>query len=194
MPPRALRRRLALRLTRGLTLGVLGIAACLDPGHPTDAWSLAELRAAAEAGDPEAQFALGRRHSVGYLAERDPAAAVQWYARAAEAGHPGAQRALAVRYREGLGVPRDLDESARLLRAAADTGDRKAQELLGVAYFRGDGVPVDYVESYRWLELASRAGSGTAREFLPTVGQRLTPQQRREAVRRAEDWLESRNP
>ena len=78
------------------------------------------LRKAAEGGDAEACFQLGRAHQAGTPPHpRDDLTAVLWLRRAAEAGHPGAMEALAQAYLAGHGVMRDPREAARWAEAAA---------------------------------------------------------------------------
>lgn len=84
---------------------------------------LAELEVAAEAGQADAQFALGMRYHTGEGASEDYAAAGRWFALAAAQGHPGASNQLA-RYRfEGLGGDKDVEEALRLFESAAASGD-----------------------------------------------------------------------
>ena len=63
--------------------------------HRPAAQALADLRASAEAGDPEAQFILGGLYLTGGGVPPD----------AAEQGHARAQYNLGAMYAEGRGVP-----------------------------------------------------------------------------------------
>jgi TPR repeat protein len=77
------------------------------------------LREAAERGDPEACFQLGRQHLRGgpHLPKDDLGAAL-WFRKAAEAGHREAMEALAQAYLGGHGVLRNPQEAARWSAAA----------------------------------------------------------------------------
>jgi TPR repeat protein len=77
------------------------------------------LREAAERGDPEACFQLGRQHLRGgpHLPKDDLGAAL-WFRKAAEAGHQGAMEALAQAYLGGHGVLRNPQEAAHWAEAA----------------------------------------------------------------------------
>ncbi len=77
------------------------------------------LREAAERGDPEACFQLGRQHLRGgpHLPKDDLGAAL-WFRKAAEAGHREAMEALAQAYLGGQGVLRNPQEAARWAEAA----------------------------------------------------------------------------
>lgn len=57
--------------------------------------ALKDLVESAEAGDVQAQFALGRRHFRGDAAPLDPLEAERWLKRAADQGHPVARIYLA---------------------------------------------------------------------------------------------------
>ncbi len=57
--------------------------------------ALKDLVDSAEAGDVQAQFALGRRHFRGEAAPLDPLEAERWLKRAADQGHPVARIYLA---------------------------------------------------------------------------------------------------
>jgi hypothetical protein len=77
------------------------------------------LREAAERGDPEACFQLGRQHLRGgpHLPKDDLGAAL-WFRKAAEAGHREAMEALAQAYLGGQGLLRNPQEAARWTAAA----------------------------------------------------------------------------
>jgi TPR repeat protein len=72
---------------------------------------------AAEQGDSEAQFLLGRMHYDGNSLAVDYVAAYQWFAIAAETGLP-----VAARYRDGL--------AERMTEAEVAEGARRAAEWL----------------------------------------------------------------
>ena len=80
-----------------------------DPrlARPADAASRARYKAAAERGEPDAQFALAYLLSAGPPAERDLPAAARLYQAAADKGHAAAMANLGVLYLKGWGVPQD---------------------------------------------------------------------------------------
>ena len=59
---------------------------------------IAVVAAAAEGGDPDAQFSLGASYAEGDGIPQDDAEAARWYQRAAEQGHVWAQNNLVVRH------------------------------------------------------------------------------------------------
>ena len=66
---------------------------------------LARDREDAEAGDPQAQSALGTAYLLGRGVEADPAEGVRWLEKAAEQDEPGALAMLGTVYSRGLGRP-----------------------------------------------------------------------------------------
>lgn len=105
------------------SLAVLAlIAALAAPVQAQDQISLADLTAAAQAGDPAAQVALGLRYQADDGTLQDHAQAAAWFRKAAEAGNPQAQNALGRLHFTGLGVTRDTATALRWLEAAAQSG------------------------------------------------------------------------
>src|SRR6187401_3368034 len=111
---------------------------------------LAGLRAAAEKGDPQAQYDLSLQLLYGAdvdPATRDTAAGLSWVRKAAEGGLVEAQRDLGTRYSLGQDVKEDRAESVRWFRKAAEQGDAESRFHLGVAYQYGQGVELDLAEA-----------------------------------------------
>lgn len=114
------------------------------------------LRRAAEDGDVEARFQLGKLYSVGAAgAPADAARAFAWFSAAGKAGHAGAAYRLGIAWRDGYGVKTDHAEAVRWLRRASDAGIAAAQFLLANAYREGDGVPRDDAEALRLYAAAA---------------------------------------
>lgn len=118
--------------------------------------SLMLMKAAAEKGDPEAQFLIGLQYKVGDGFVRDRTEAVKWLRKAAESGLVEAQYALGDLYaapdpENGLADPAEAekwlskaaeqgnldaisrlsDEEEKRLRSAAENGDPAAISRLG---------------------------------------------------------------
>lgn len=150
--------------------------------------NIEELRLAAEQGDADAQFSLGRAYVEGTGVPEDLVEAERWFRRAAERGHvgartvlrelyqfirtfaeqgnAGAQAAIGVAYAQGTGVPQDLVEAVRWFRRAAEQGHAGAQARLGMAYFQGTGVPQDFAEAVRLYRLAAQQGNAQGQAAL----------------------------
>ena len=86
-----------------------------------------QSRFAAEKGDAEAQFALGRGYELGSGVPKDLEQAAQWYRKAAEQGHAEAQYHLGLCYESGSGVPKNLEQAAEWYRKATGEGHSEAR-------------------------------------------------------------------
>jgi TPR repeat protein len=85
---------------------------------------------AAQAGNAEAQFTLGRYFSEGLGVQVDAAHACMWFSQAAEQGLASAEFALGKAYEEGAGVDADLAQACSWYRLAAAQGLPAAQLAL----------------------------------------------------------------
>ena len=134
----------------------------LSEGAPLRAFAL--FAAAAEAGDPEAAFAVGERYLAGKGTLRQPIEAARWYHRAAEAGHTRAQCRLAQLHLVGLAQDAvtsnaglfgpveagaaDYHAAARWARRAAEAGASEAQALLAYILTAGPEELRDFRRSF----------------------------------------------
>ncbi len=89
-----------------------------------------EFMAAAQAGDPVAQNALGALYNHGLGVDVDNAQAAFWYQKAADQNYPMAMRNLATLYTNGHGVPFDLTQAKIWFAKAAELGDTEAARRL----------------------------------------------------------------
>lgn len=83
-----------------------------------------ELFSAAEQGDSDAQYKLGKCFYDGIGMNEDRVEAVKWYYKAAEQGDPDAMYWLSHCYEEGIGVEKD-DDNAKKWKSKADRGYTK---------------------------------------------------------------------
>jgi uncharacterized protein len=102
---------------------------------------------AAEKGDHDAQYYVGKLYEGGLGTPPDFAAAASWYAKAADADHSAATFSLGTLYEKGLGVPADPAKAFQLYRRASGLPDN-----------------VVLVESSRYEELERAANDLAARE------------------------------
>jgi thiol-disulfide isomerase/thioredoxin len=140
-----------------------------EAGDVQDPPDVAELRRAAEQGDPEAQSQLGDLYQRGNGVPEDDAEAVAWFRRAAGQGYADAQFRLGFVYSNGEGVSPDEVESLGWFRRAAEQGYADAQFLLGFVYANGEGVPLDYAESLASFRRAAEQGHDAAQWMLGTM-------------------------
>ena len=144
-----------LGLVRGLAwllallLGPLPSSLAQQPNLP----KLAEIKAAAERGEVEAQISLADE----YASRGELAGATAWYLKAAKQNAPRAQYELG----NLLSTAKPM-ESFRWFQAAADHGYARAQIVLGTYYRDGNLVRKNLAEAYKWFSLASAQSVDTA--------------------------------
>lgn len=155
----------------GATVPLAAPAPAAAPAAP------AALRAAAEAGDSEAQFALGEAYRMGRGVATDREIALGWYQRAAGQGHLGARDALGLL----LFARGDRAQAMPLLEAAADRGDPRALYFLATAHFNGDFAARDWPLAYAQMSRAAATGFAPAKLSLIKMGQYLLPADRAKA-------------
>jgi TPR repeat protein len=115
-----------------------------------------EWKAAAEEGQPEAEFDLGVLYAQGRGVKRDLTLAEQWYRKAAEQGNAEAEFALGQMYARGWGVPRDEADAIRWFQMAnAPETDGPATDW---AVIEGYGVQKDEKQAAYWYEQAAQKG------------------------------------
>lgn len=129
--------------------------------------SFEQIKAKAEAGDLEAQDAVGEALLIGGLgAAKDEAEAVKWFRKAAEQGNAKAQGDLGLCYAKAQGVATNYTEAVKWFRKAAEQGEANGEYLLGVSYALGNGVVEDEVEAVRWFRRAAEQGDAKAQNRL----------------------------
>lgn len=145
-------------------------------------------RPLAEAGNADAQYALGIMYINGKGVAEDDAEAIEWFRLAAEQGFADAQFNLGIAYLSGRGVSRDDEEAVRWFRPAAEQNQVAAQFNLGRAFSMGQGIEKDTVQAHMWLTLATARGNANARIVLDAVAREMAPKQIAEAERLAREW------
>ncbi len=95
-----------------------------------DSEAMAWIRNAANQGDSDAQFALGRMYHLGNGVPKDYNLARDWYLKAAARSCAGAECNLGYMYHQGLGVPPDRAAALEWFRRAAAHGDTDAKRML----------------------------------------------------------------
>ena len=112
---------------------------------------------------------------------------------AAHSGDAAAQEDLGVRYSEGRGVAKNEQEAVKWFRDAAEQGASNAQYRLGMCYYRGLGIGQDLVLAHGWLTMSAGNGCQAAKKVLLTISGDMTPDQKTEAARRANEIFEKLN-
>ena len=162
-----------------------GLAAYKNREYAT---ALAELRPAAEAGDPRAQHMLGFLYAQGRGVEKDIAKTLELWRLSASQGHPPAQFTLGSLYRKGMGVKEDKKKAAELIGRAADAGYADAQYLYAIMLAQGEGIGRDLAAAYMWLDMAAAQTGLEAGAYWAAIDSFLSPAERREAERQRKRW------
>jgi len=136
---------------------VLTFAATCAFAQPT-APTLAEIKIAADAGDPVAQDKLAER--------MDSAQAEIWYRKAAGQGYAHAQgrlgNMLLMRSRMSFSLKPDAraaiaEAAVKWITLAANQGDKQGQANLADVCLEDKLVKQDLIEAYKWGELTTRS-------------------------------------
>ncbi|TZG28690.1 SPOR domain-containing protein [Sphingomonas montanisoli] len=152
-----------------------GVDAWLAGDYPK---AVAEWKAPAAAGDPDAQFNLGQAYKLGRGVPQDSNAATEWYRKAATADHEQAQATLGLQlFQSGK-----RDEAMTWLKKAADHGEARAQYVVGTAYFNGDSLPKDWSRAYAYMTRAKAQGIGAASTSLTQMDQLIPENQKQSGL------------
>lgn len=160
-----------------LRLALSALLVCLSPGCSEE--DEKELRKKEE----------NRLSEVVRKQESDPKAMLA----GAQNGDVTAQEDLGIRYSEGRGVAKNQEEAVKWFRKAAEQGASNAQYRLGMSYYRGQGVAKDLVQAHGWLTMSATNGCQAAKKMLTTISGDMTPEQKVEAARRANEIFEKHN-
>jgi TPR repeat protein len=123
------------------------------------------LREAAEAGDTEAQVALGTALAAGEGGFRDQEEALSWLRLAATSGDTTAMFNLGVMHERGLGTREDMEEAALWYWQAAEQGDEGARIKLGTMLIKGQGFSPGS-PAVKAVEASAERGHPYAQSFL----------------------------
>jgi len=119
--------------------------------------------------------------------------------KAADQDEPTAEFLLGHYYEVGIGMPADPVESVNWYRLSAVQGLPKAQLALAQALAAGIGIKPDLVEAYKWYMLVGRdpaadaATKSKAADQMLKLIQNLTPEQVKEAGKRADEFVPKSN-
>lgn len=165
-------RRYAQLLTAlGLTLLLLGCAsqpatvaeglALLDNGEDAQAFAL--LDRLAQAGDPQAQQAIGVMYENGQGVKKNIPQALFWFKQSATNNNPSAQYLLASMLERGAGGPAERMQARKWFARAAQNGHPYAQYRAGMMELAGsEGIPADPLKASYWFNQAAIQGDPQA--------------------------------
>jgi len=148
------------------------------------------LRIAADAGNPEAQYALATFYKEGTGVPKDAEKAARLLQAASLAGNVDAEVEYAIALFNGTGTPKNEVAAVELLRKAAKQNNPIAQNRLARVLASGQGTPVDRVEALKWHTIAKTAGKGDPE--LDNAFSNLSPEERARAEAAVRKWFGSR--
>jgi hypothetical protein len=129
------------------------------------AWkNTAQLKAAAAAGNAQAQAQLGEQLLRGDGVPRNGAEALELLEKAARAGVPSAAFRIGMLLDDGDGVAQDRARALAYFQAAAAGDVAEAYHNVGAAHAGAHGVKRDYAEALGWLILGKKRGAGASSE------------------------------
>jgi len=110
------------------TLAMLLLSALANAQPPAGRPPLKERAAA---GDPEAQFSLGKNYEAGRSGlKQDYAEAANWYRKSADQGNVYAQASLGILYHSGKGLPHDDVQSEMWLTISAEHAPKDDRDTI----------------------------------------------------------------
>lgn len=153
---------------------------------------VADLQAAAKAGNAPAQFYLATRYKSGQGVDMNLVEAFNWFKKAADQGISAAQLNVGQMYAEGRGVKQDMNAAKQWLQKAAKQGDNRASYNLALIEERSQNLS----SAYQWYDLASRDGmldknvSRQAQGKIIKLAANLSQQDIQAARDRADRWFQ----
>jgi hypothetical protein len=127
---------------------------------------------AADAGDANAQDALGVLFATGRGVVKDQQRAFNLLNQSAIAGSPGGMNDLGVMYSNGLFVKEDDAKALDWFEKAIEAGNSFGLAEAGVMYFNGKGTPRDYSAAAQYFQQAADLGDGYSLKFLAIMYER----------------------
>ena len=167
---------------------LVSFAALLVASSLAQAEPLPGQRAAAEAGDVRAQYALGIIYDTGTGVPIDYTEGFRWFRLSAEGGYAPAQAKMGLMLLYGWQERRDVAAAARWYEMAAEQGHLASQAQIASMYALGAGVAKNPVLAYKWTAVAAAAGDGMSAWWLPRRAALLTADERAEAEALVGDW------
>lgn len=130
--------------------------------------SLLWYKRAAERGNVDAMYNLGRMYSKGIGTKVDMKEALFWFNKAMEhgtgreRGHGKAYYAIGRLFYKGEGVKKDYAQAEKYFLKAAELGEKDAYLQLGYFYHNGDGNRKDTEKAITWYKKAAQTGNDIA--------------------------------
>jgi TPR repeat protein len=145
------------------------------------------LRTAADAGSPDAQYALATFYKEGTGVEKDIDKSVRLLQAASVGGNVPAEVEYAIALFNGTGTTKNQAAAVSLLRKAARQGNPIAQNRLARVLVLGDGVAMDKINGLKWHMVAKTSGKGDL--MLDEALAHLSPEDHAKVEAAAAKWL-----
>ena len=140
-------------------------------GPPWDEEAEKWFQRAAEAGNDQAQYALGKL----LLEQKRNVEGVNWLLRSVNQGNEYAMYRLGKEALKGEIIKEDISWVLTILTDAAERGNVCAQYMLGKLYLQGEKVNRDREEAEYWLRQAAEQGHPHAQFFLDHMDEQRDP-------------------
>ena len=150
------------------------------------------MRIAADAGSPQAQYALATFYKDGRGVKQDPEEAARLLGISARSGHTESEVEYGIALFNGTGVAKSESAAFDYFLKAAQKGSPPGQTRLALMYATGRGIKADPVEAARW-HLIARAG-GNNDQYLEEFMRDMKPADRALAEDKAKPWIARMNP
>ena len=142
-----------------------------------------EIRGHAQAGDPIAEYELGKSYFEGNGVDKDLSKAIQWFQKSANSGIDDAQYTLAFLFSEGVYLQKDLKKAANWFELAARQGHAESQYRLGLLYSKGQGIEKNISLAFAWFAFAEKGGKMESRLELIQLRKSMSALEISEALR-----------
>ena len=152
--------------------------------QPTVWKDFEQTRTAADKGDAEAQYALGKMYRSGEGVTKDAQQAVMWIRKAAEQGNADAQIALSAMYFKGEGLDKDFQQALMWMNKAADQGSDGAACNMGLLL----GSASELTKAYMWSVIGDQQGDEQAAKNREAFAKFVSPSQIEDAKQMAREW------
>src|SRR6202050_2291495 len=116
-----------------------------------------EWKAAADKGQPEAQYDLGLLYAKGLGVQRDLQVAQQWYEAAAAQGNAQGEYSLGPMSGQGWGIPGNEASTLRWMEMANGSNNDN-QDDPGWLAIEGYGTATDFTKAAYWYRLGAGRG------------------------------------
>ena len=141
--------------------------------NPDQLVALTRLKKAAEKGNAEAQFELGRIYGNGDGVLQDYQVAIDWLEKAASQNHAKAQESLGSIYANGVGTKQDFPTARSWYMKAARNGLGSAQYLMATMFRFGlFESEVDMNQAIEWYQRAANQNVAAAQLALGKLAMR----------------------